>query len=69
MGAQFAPNVSYAQKSFWMPPMVLLADVGQVETVLVYLEIVLISMQDRCMVCIKCTIGMAIDLGTPDGKP
>jgi hypothetical protein len=49
--------------------MVLLADVGQVETVLVYLEIVLISMQDRCMVCIKCTIGMAIDLGTPDGNP
>jgi hypothetical protein len=30
------------------------------------LEIVLISVQDRCMVCDKSTTGMEIALGTPD---
>ena len=34
--------------------------------VLARLEIVLILMQDRCMVCVECTIGMAIILDTPD---
>jgi hypothetical protein len=33
----------------------------------VYLEIVLIWKQDRCTVCIECTTGMQIFLGTPDG--
>jgi hypothetical protein len=47
--------------------MVVLRDMGQVETV--HLEIVLISMQDRCMVCAKHTIGLDIILGTPDGTP
>jgi hypothetical protein len=32
----------------------------------VYLEIVLILMQDRCIVCAKCAIGLQIVLGTPD---
>jgi hypothetical protein len=32
------------------------------------LDIVLISAQDRCIVCIKCTMGMEIALGTPDGS-
>jgi hypothetical protein len=37
--------------------------------VLVYLEIVLILTQDRCMVCAKHTIGSEIILDTPDGTP
>jgi hypothetical protein len=37
--------------------MVLLHDVGKVETQSVHLEIVLISTQDRCMVRTKRTIG------------
>jgi hypothetical protein len=37
--------------------------------ILVCLEIVLILMQDRCMVCPKCTIGFEIFLDTPDGTP
>ena len=32
----------------------------------VHLEIVLILMQDRCMVCAKCTIGKEIVLDAPD---
>jgi hypothetical protein len=31
IGAWFAPNVPWAWKSFWVHPMVLLGDVGQVE--------------------------------------
>jgi hypothetical protein len=30
IGAQFAPNIPQAQKSFWMHPMELLGDVGHV---------------------------------------
>jgi hypothetical protein len=33
----------------------------------VHLEIVLVSAQDRCMVCAECTSGMKIILDTPDG--
>jgi hypothetical protein len=36
---------------------------------LVHLEIVLISTQDWCTVCTKCTIGSEITLSTPDGTP
>ena len=32
----------------------------------VHLEVVLVSAQDRCMVCAECTSGMEIILGTPD---
>jgi hypothetical protein len=35
--------------------------------ILVYLEIVLISMRDRCMVCTEHTIGSEIVLDAPDG--
>jgi hypothetical protein len=49
--------------------MVLLGDVGQVELISVRLEIVLISAQDRCMVCAECTTGVEIILGTPVGTP
>jgi hypothetical protein len=37
--------------------------------VLVRLETVLVSVQDRCTVCIKCTIASEIILDTPDGSP
>ena len=33
------------------------------------LETVLVSVQDRCMVCAKHTIGSEIVLETPDGTP
>jgi hypothetical protein len=35
----------------------------------VRLEMVLVSVQDRCMVCVKRTIGSVIILGGPDGTP
>jgi hypothetical protein len=37
--------------------------------VLVYLETVLVSVQDRCMVCLKHTIGSEVILDTPAGTP
>jgi hypothetical protein len=43
--------------------MVLLGDMGQVEARLVYLEIMLISTQEYCTVCAKCTIGSEIAFG------
>jgi hypothetical protein len=36
---------------------------------LVHFETVLVSVQDRCMVCTKCTIGTEIILDAPDGTP
>jgi hypothetical protein len=35
----------------------------------VYLETILVSVQDGCTVCAKRTIGLEIDLDTPDGTP
>ena len=35
----------------------------------VYLEIVLILMQDRCMVCMEHTICLEINLDAPNGTP
>ena len=35
----------------------------------VRLDTVLVSVQDRCMVCAKHTIGSEIVLETPDGTP
>jgi hypothetical protein len=37
--------------------------------VLVHLEIVLVLVQDRCMVCAKHTIGSEIILDAPDSTP
>jgi hypothetical protein len=37
--------------------------------VLVYLEMELASVQDRCAVCFKRTIGSEIILDAPDGTP
>jgi uncharacterized membrane protein len=33
----------------------------------VHLETVLVAVQDRCRVCVKCTIGLEIILDAPDG--
>ena len=35
----------------------------------VRLETVLVSVQDRCTVCAKCTTGSEIVLDAPDGTP
>jgi hypothetical protein len=37
--------------------------------ILVYSEMVLLSEQDRCMVCAKRTIGSEIIVDAPDGTP
>jgi hypothetical protein len=37
--------------------------------VLIRLDTVLVSVQDRCTVCAKRTIGSEIVLDTPDGTP
>jgi hypothetical protein len=37
--------------------------------ILVHLEIVLVSVQDRCMVCVKRTTGLEIVLDAPDITP
>jgi hypothetical protein len=35
----------------------------------VHVEKVLVSVQDRCMVCAKCTIGSEIILDAPNDTP
>ena len=47
--------------------MELLGDVGHVESRSVRLEMVLVLVHDRCMVCAKHTIGSDIVLDAPDG--
>ena len=47
--------------------MELLGDVGYVESHFFRLETVLVSVQDRCMVCARRTIGSEIVLDTTDG--
>ena len=37
--------------------------------ILIHLDTVLVSVQDRCMVCAKHTIGSEIILDAPDGTP
>jgi hypothetical protein len=46
--------------------MELLGDVGYVEP---RFGLVLVSVQDRCTVCAKGTIGLEIILDAPDGTP
>ena len=46
--------------------MVILGDVGHVESRSVRLEMVLVLVQDRCTVCAKCTIGSDIVLDATD---
>ena len=52
---------------FWTHPMELLGEWVMWNLLSVRLEIVLLSVQDRCTVCAKCTIGLEIILDTPDG--
>ena len=47
--------------------MVLLGDEAQVEAHFGLLDTVLILTQDRCTVCVECTIGSEIVLDAPDG--
>jgi hypothetical protein len=47
--------------------MALLGDVGHVDLISVQFKTVLVSGQDRSMVCTKHTIGSEIILDTPDG--
>ena len=42
---------------------------GHVESRSVHLEMVFVLVQDSCMVCAKCTLGLEIILDTPDGTP
>ena len=49
--------------------MELLGDVGHVESCSVRLEMVLLLVQDRCMVCAQRTIGPDIVEDAPDGNP
>jgi hypothetical protein len=49
--------------------MELLGDVGHLESPLGHLEIVLVSVLDRCTVYIKRTICSEIFLDTPNGTP
>jgi hypothetical protein len=37
--------------------------------VLVHLEKVFVLVQDRCVICAKCTIGLEIILDSPGGTP
>ena len=49
--------------------MVILGDVGPMESRLVRLEMVLVLVQDKCTVCAKRTVGSDIVLDAPDGTP
>ena len=49
--------------------MELLGDEAQVEVCFGLSDIVLILMQDRCMVCVERNIGSEIILHAPDGAP
>jgi hypothetical protein len=69
MDAQFASNVPQAQKSFWTHPMELLCDMGHRESRFGPFGMVLVSVQDRCMVCAMRTIGLEIILDAADGTP
>ena len=60
------PNVPEAQKLFWTHSMVPLGDEVEVEACFGLLDIVLILTQDRCTVCVECTIGSDIVLDAPD---
>ena len=67
MGAQFAPNVPKAQKSFWMHSIVLLGDEAPVEAHFGPFGDSANLMQERCTECTECTIGSEIILDAPDG--
>ena len=49
--------------------MVIVGDVGHVDSRSVHLEMVLVLVQDKCTVCAKCTVGSDIVLDATDGTP
>jgi hypothetical protein len=63
------PNVPLPHKSFSTHPMQLQGDVGHVDLILVHLEIVLVSVHDRCIVYAKHTVGSKIILDVSDSTP
>jgi hypothetical protein len=62
-------NVPSDQKSSYMHPMELLGEWVMWNIVLVYLEIVLVSVQYRCTVCAERTICSEIILDAPNDTP
>jgi hypothetical protein len=62
------PNVPQPHKLFCMHPMELQGDMGHVKSHFGRFEDS-VMVQDRCTVCAKYTIGLAIILDTPDGTP
>ena len=69
IGARFVPNVPYAQKLFWMYPMVLLADMVQVEARFRPFGYSANLDARWYTVCAECTIGLEIILEAPNGTP
>ena len=69
IGAQSAPNVPQAQKSFWTHLVELLGDVGQLESWFGSFGDSVSVGQDRCTFCGKRTIGSEIILDAPNGTP
>ena len=63
------PNVLEAQKSFWTHSMVPPVNEVKWKLISVLSDIVLILTQDRCTVCVECTIDQEIILDAPDGTP
>jgi hypothetical protein len=64
-----ARKVQQAWKSLWDTRLYSCVMYVKWMLVLVCLEIVLASAQDRCMVCAECTTVMEVISGTPDGTP
>ena len=64
--ARFAPNAPKSKKPFWKHLLVLQVKRLKWRLDSVYLEIVLILMQDRCTVCMERTMCLEINLDAPD---
>jgi hypothetical protein len=65
----FAPYVPLAKKLFGMQRMVHLGDKAPMEARFGPFRAVLVSVQDRCTVCSKCTIASEIVLDAQNGTP
>jgi hypothetical protein len=65
----FAPNVPWLGNHFGLTRWYSLVMWVKWKLILVCLEVVLISTQDRCMVYTKCTIDSEIILGATNGPP
>jgi hypothetical protein len=63
------PYVPSAKKLFCMHGMVLLGDKAQMEPRFGPFGAMLVSVQDSCTVCAKCSISSEIILDAPDGTP